>query len=898
MATARPPGRQGNTPQARIGFDYSQLRNAPNVAREAGRATARELSQAFRALQNEQRLALEQARQTTITVRTQQGQISAAARAESAQRIAQARAEAAQQQQAARVAAAAAIEEERRKTAAFRSELRQRERAQRTNTFAAGGFGQLAGAFGVGFGAAQVVRAATANNQLAVAYDRQYKAAIRLAGGQQQLNELLEAYNRATGGTIDDATALANVLSLQSVGFAKNAEQLERFVLATRGSAMAGGRPLDQVIFFTQMEILNATNQRLNEIGLSFEDVQKREEELRRTTKGLTDQQIRAEAILGLLIDKYGELAQEPASAVEELGKTWNNQNLAIGQATRGVVDFMATGISNWLKDTQRDVNFLTTTWQNLNNVIRNTGPLLRDAAAGGIAAPTAGWRGGVFAGGGSSGGFGGGGGTGGFGGPDSVPMGRFQGTPEQQLEQQALVNQRWAALNEITRNANRALLETQQQYEEQRSRTIRSYERSRAEEAEDFVRRRANAERDHQRQLLDVQQNSARQRLRWEAELNRNIAEARSDYAERIADLEEDLQRNIAERRADSAERIAEWEVERDRAIEERRQESNERLAELEEDYLRRREELQRDIQERIANAAARFDAVALERERRQAQQQLEALETAHREAQEEQRAQTDEDIAEIEAAHRERLDKEQAALNKSIRQLEEAHRRRLVDEAYALAKSIRQLQEAHQRRLDEQAENDRLRLEEMQRAFEEQKRQEDEERRIRLERQAAHHAEQLAEMDRQHAEDIQQIKDHAQAEREQVEEEFKTAMVEAGARLRAWEEYLIQRENAANASFDRVYGHMMRRFEEALAPIGHPSLADPYANLEPPVGSTLPPNGGGVNNSTSISGVTVAPTIVIDNAGARSDNQLQDIVEQALMNALRTVIPGGFIR
>src|SRR5690606_22343508 len=106
-----------------------------------------------------------------------------------------------------------------------------------------------------------------------------------------------------------------------------------------------------------------------------------------------------------------------------------------------------------------------------------------------------------------------------------------------------------------------------------------------------------------------------------------------------------------------------------------------------------------------------------------------------------------------------------------------------------------------------------------------------EDEERRIRLGRQAVDHKNQLIELSRQHDERIQQIRDHAQKERTQLEEEFQTAMVEAGSRLKAWEEYLKQRENAANASFDRVYGHMIRRFEETV-PSGHPSLADPYIN------------------------------------------------------------------
>src|SRR5688572_12937050 len=100
---------ESGSARGKIEIDVSQLKDMPNVAREAGRATAKELQQSFRLIQAEQRTQLEQARAATQV-----------ARGESGARISIARAESVAKQQEARRDTIAFNEAEKRKTAAFK----------------------------------------------------------------------------------------------------------------------------------------------------------------------------------------------------------------------------------------------------------------------------------------------------------------------------------------------------------------------------------------------------------------------------------------------------------------------------------------------------------------------------------------------------------------------------------------------------------------------------------------------------------------------------------------------------------------------------------------------------------------------------------------------------------
>lgn len=933
MATARPPG-GGSTPQARLGIDLSSFQRAPAVAREAGQATAREISNAFKAVQAEQRVALEQARQTTAAVRAQQNQISAVTRAESSVRIAAARAEGVAQQQAARSAAATVIEQQKRITATHRAEIRAREAAERADRASAGGGGQFLGAalggiggpvgalagglaagspaLAAGLAVGQAARFTFESSQLSVAYGRQRLAAENLAGSTATLNAMMEAYTRASGGAVAKTSALANVTRLQAVGFGDSAAEVERFTVAVRGASIAMGTAQDQMSQEVQLAISNQSLRRLDQIGLGITEVNDRIAQLRAQNQGMTREAAFQEAILGLLTEKFGALAESAegqATGVEQLSAAWKDFGLAAGEATTPVINFMASGISNWLKDTQRDVGLLTDAWNELNIAMRGgTGPggrltpiteaqlaeLQRGPAAG-----TPSWlRGGA---------------TAeelaplraeretlrirhealqqafaevqqitdrdvspalermrfdldnlsqsialldqriamaGGGGAPAPPMGaqiRPPGTPDPPFRAVPLEPDQVAALR--AREEGFAAIE-------------RESARARLEATQTYERQRASTIANYEKQIAREAEDFGRQRANAERKLQMSILDVHQDSARQRAKWEADLERNIAQARADSAEKAAEWESDRAERIAEMRSDSAEREAEIEEKYAKNREKAAEDHRERLMQAAGRLDAVAVREEQRE-------YARAARDAEE---------------AHKERIDEEGESLQEGIDEANKAHAKRLDDEADALAKSERQANDAHQRRLDEQKENDRLRIDEMKDAFEEQKIQEDIERGIRLARQAEDHQDQLDEMGRAHGERIQQIKDHAQEERDQFTEESNAFLEDVGIHNQAW----LDEQERINEGVIKRHEELLEAERRALLnrmgqPPGFPSLADPFQHV-PPVPSVSQSSTPTSSRSVSIGDVTVQ----VLGSTNMDESQLYDVVYSAIANVM----------
>lgn len=692
---------------------------------------------------------------------------------------------------------------------------------------------QLAGAFGVGLGVAQVTRFALAGERLATSYLRQSVAAVDLAGSQEKLNELLEAYERATGGAIDRATALADVTSLLSQGFADNAEELEKFLIGVRGASVAMGRSQEFIITRLQLELLNQTGQRLNEIGLSMGAVRARAEELRETNRGLTREQAYQQAVLGELADRYGAVAQSneaAATGTEELNKTLRDLRLEFGLLTRGPINTAALAMTNWLRNARRDLGFVTDAVNTLGNAIRSLPQIpgiLGEAAAGGVTVTVV-----PFAGGGIVGGFGGGGGGGGF--TNRNLAARFS------PEQEALITEWEERRREIEADYQEQRLDATRQFEEQRTSTIRQYEKTIAREAEDFARQRLRAEQQFADQIADIRADAMRREAQQIAELERRIGNLRADATERIADWEED-----------HAERIAEL-----------RTEGNRRLVELEEDFQRERVRAAEQHRETLLGAAARLDAAAvLAEQRRFAQSEREARED-----------------------HTRRMARERENLDERIRQEQEAHEERVREEQESLEKRIRQEREAHERRIQEAREADERRIADMRADFEERKRIEDEDYAIRLARMQQDHEDQLAEMNRQQVLRLQQIREHAEDERTQLDTEFRKHLVALGIHIDAWIDENDRLTDAAIENFDRWFRHMELR-AAGLRGLGaieggsHPSEADPYVNMEPVVRTST--------TTSRTTAITVAPgAITVLEAQRPGQTALE--VENALISIL----------
>lgn len=192
----------------------------------------------------------------------------------------------------------------------------------------------LGGAIG-GYGLMQAGRAILEMDTQATAYRRVSMAALELAGSQEKLNSLMMAYTRASGGAVDQATALQQVTQLQAIGFADSAEELERFVTAARGASIATGQSMDYIVSQLQLAIANQSTMRLDQLGLGVTEVKNRIDELQAANSDLSGEMAYQEAILGALQEKYGDLARSAEAAAtgqELLSKAIKDARLAAAE--------------------------------------------------------------------------------------------------------------------------------------------------------------------------------------------------------------------------------------------------------------------------------------------------------------------------------------------------------------------------------------------------------------------------------------------------------------------------------------------------------------------------------------------------------------------------------------
>lgn len=663
------------------------------------------------------------------------------------------------------------------------------------------GFSLALQGLGLGLGLRELTRAAVESERIATAFDRQSVAARNLAGSQAQVNALLEAYRRATGDAVDDATALADVTRLLGIGFADSVQEIEAFTRAVRGISIATGRTQDQVSTQLQLEMLNRTGFRLDQVGLSVAEVNRRYDMLRATTRGLTEEQAYQQAVLEAANEKYGDLtksAEAQATGVEQLTKAWKDFNLQVGQVAQGPINFLAEGMAHWLNDTAEALDLvndaLVFMGQTIGVIDRRTnrfsgrrtaiGEYERDRAIG--------------------------------------PMTGTGGTPNAMASPDAMAVQLdWArGVSQLNRQLNREIIDQERSYGAQRRDAVNSFQQTIAREAEDFARNRARQEQDLARSILDVRQDAAQREQRMAEDLARTIGQAQSDSAERLADLQADLDRRLAERRADSAERSAEWEEDRDEAIAERRKDSADRILELEEDFARAREQRQRQYELSLEEAAARGDGRAVYRlQQRHELEEKEAQEN-HAERLADEREKLQEAIDQLNESHRERLADEQKALDKAIQQAKDAHARQVADEKEALNKRIAQANEAHQRQLEDARAADEQRIADMQADFEERTRRENEDRATRLQRMAQDHQDSLNTLDSEHAERLAQIKRHAAEERAELDEQAKEELLALGVRNAEWLAEQARKEGELEALWDKFMAHVTGTVLEGPTP------------------------------------------------------------------------------
>jgi hypothetical protein len=524
-----------------------------------------------------------------------------------------------------------------------------------------GSLGQLAGAFGLSLGVAgvaQITQAAIGAAQAATAYDRQALAARSLAGSQQKLNELLAAYEKATQGAVDQATALSDVTNLQAIGFAKNAQEMQRFVIAARGISIAKGRPQGEMINELALSIANQSTRRFDQLGLGIAEVNQRISELRENNKGMTREMAFQEAVLQIATEKYGELATGAAgqkTGIEALTKSWSKYGLALGHLLQGPLDavgkFLAKGFD---AETKRMEAWLASLKQ-VEEVLRRIGVLGKDLS--GISSRTSIGR---------------------------VTPEAFGATPE--IEGAKAVRLEWAkGVQSINEQMHADIISEETNFGRQRSSTISSYNRDMMQEARDFGIQRTRAEQEMLESIADLHSDAARREKRMAEDLARSIARAQGDSAERIADMRED---------------------------------TNDRLAELDEDYQEDRKKSAEKFKDDLLSAAGRLDAVALLELRKDRRRELEERKDSY----DEQRSDLQEQLAKRIVEENEALDKstrlQQEAHDRQLEDARQADAERLADMQADFAKRKEQEDADRATRLADRAADHAEQVAEMDRA------------------------------------------------------------------------------------------------------------------------------------------------------------------------------------
>lgn len=583
----------------------------------------------------------------------------------------------------------------------------------------------LAGAFGISFGAQGVVqlgKMAIEATAVATAYDRQKVAAAGLAGSQQNLNQLLATYRAATGGAIDNATALADVTKDISLGFANNAKDLDDFARAARGIALAGfgGGTQSSAEEQLQAAIISQRRQSLRDLGLEYDKVKARANELQTANSSLSNQMAYGQAVIEQATKKFGDLAASgpgAATGIEKAAASGKNLTLVFGELIGPTVNAVGDDVSRTLDR-----------WQAGLEAAKNLATAL-GIALGAIKAPA-------------------------LTGPIASRSGLGSRVEIQQVprsmsqtfsDEQNATKLDWAkGISDLNQKTNEDLLQ----------------------QNSDYQRQRADSEHQYQQSTLRANEDFGLQRQREEQDLADSISRIHRDSAQREEREGEDLARSISQAQTDSADRVAKA-----------KSDANERLTELDENYQRDREKAARHFHDSIIESAGRLDAKAVAEAQRNFNEQQQDAKDAH--------------------------DDQRDKLQKQLGE-------RLDDESKSLAKSIAQQQDAYNRQLQDGRDADAQRIADMQTDFGKRTDQENQDYGIRFARAQQDHNDQLTEMDRAQGLRIQQIIDHAQADRTQLDDEHKTAMIALGVHNQDWIDAQTKKEQALEKLWDGFFNHV----------------------------------------------------------------------------------------
>lgn len=473
----------------------------------------------------------------------------------------------------------------------------------------------------------------------------------------------------------------------------------------------------------------------------------------------------------------------------------------------------------------------------------------------------------------------------------------------------------------------------------------------------QDSARQTARWERDLSKSIADARNDSAERVADSERDHNERITDAREDSNERLAEQQTELDERLADERANSLTRLADMERDyqknRERAERAHKDTILDAAARLD---ARAIWQEQRNFEREQTDAASEHNEAISKERARLADFEREAQE-AHAKAIAKEQERLAEFEQEESVSFAKRLKEERENLADRIAQERAAHAQRIADAREALELQIADQIAGHEKQLEEARLADAQRIADMQAADALRQQQENEDRNTRLGRMATDHNNQLAEMDRTHSERLAQISRHAAAERAKQDEEFMAQLADLGIRIDGWsaeqdrltdeaiesfKKWLkavekglksptdiqeeksaqwqkLQKERAAvmtqlnntprsnTAEYARLIKEL-NRIDTELAALGGGASTSGFGALAQQAASATTPQAGTARYSFptpvsraatgtggNSSSVTIASgAVVVYGAMGQNEERIGEIVEQRLLNVIRTAKGG----
>jgi hypothetical protein len=706
--------------------------------------------------------------------------------------------------------------------------------------------------------------AAVAADTMTAAYSRQAVAARSLAGSQSQVNSLLVQYDEATGGILSKQKQLEGVTKLLSVGFADTSQEIEKAAKSIRGISLATGKPQDAVENDLILEMFSQRGMRLDQLGLQYDVVREKQEEMMKANSQLTKQQAYQNAVLDHAVERYGKLADSAAgqaTAVEKLSADYEDLGLSIGQAFKVPIDHIAGMLNKDVKAIQSTVNEINRVTP---NEIRRTGDVpggvwegqtgehsLAEAQAIKLGAemeraaleagqfnsavlgavPTAEQLADAFAkvdaaikSAGISvralraqqalatgTGFGLGKGL------DYDPSAMMKGPSGPTADQIDEIVSFNAERDAINAQANADILSENRNYFRSRAKAERDYQEQVSEEAADFARQRARDNAHFAADLADAEKEIAESRINIQNDLAKSLARLARDHNRQLAKYQEDLEENIADARKDAAKREEDAIEDFNEKQAEAREDSGKRILEMEEDFKREQKRAAEDHNDAILDAASHLDAAAIYAEQKAFFRKKRQAEEDQALAIQKEKERLAEELAENEEAHSKTLEELKENLQDEIDEQNKAHQKRVDDANESYELQLKDQQDAAAERLEEQGKEDAERLQDMKDAHILRQSEEDIDRGIRLGKDETQHNAQLLEMDRVHGERITQIGTHAGEELTALNTAHKQRLLDLNYANGAWQLAETRARNIALAEHKKFLMEDRRIASEA---------------------------------------------------------------------------------